>query len=150
MCAARARLLATPRNGTAQIGGDPGGTVASHTLKIGRPRRTPFAMLPILFAALVVADGPTPATPAAEPAAALTEHPGGAPPVDGAITVAVLDLKATAGNEGAARALTTLITNEIGSRKGWRAVSRNEVKALLAHQADQRLVGCEETQCIAD
>ena len=43
------------------------------------------------------------------------------------ITVAVLDLKATAGNEGAARALTTLITNEIGSRKGWREIGRAHV-----------------------
>lgn len=87
-----------------------------------------------------------PAAAAPAPAPTLTEVPGD----DQVLDVAILDLRAGAGVEGAAKALTTLLTNEVGTRKGMRAITRNEVKALLAHQTDQRLLGCEETQCFAD
>ena len=66
------------------------------------------------------------------------------------LTVAVLDLRASPGTEGIARALTTLVTNEIGSRPGWKAISRADLKQILAHQADSRLLGCEEAACTAD
>jgi hypothetical protein len=91
--------------------------------------------------------------PAAAPAVtdvAPASTPASTPPAGGPLTVAVLDLKANDDVAGIARALTTLVTSEVGSRAGFKAVSRNELKALLAHQADQRLLGCNEPQCIAD
>lgn len=97
------------------------------------------------------------------PAVASPQEPGGSasPPsssdssasvgeAPAALTVAVLDLKAAGDVEGVAKALTTLVTSEVGARAGFKAVSRNELKALLAHQADQRLLGCDEPACIAD
>ncbi len=98
---------------------------------------------------------PPPATsepppPAPAPALAPPPAPTTEAVADDVLDVAILDLRAGAGVEGAAKALTTLLTNEVGMRKGMRAISRNEVKALLAHQSDQRLLGCEETQCLAD
>lgn len=91
-----------------------------------------------------------PPAPAPAPAVAPAPAPAMAPDDDELLDVAVLDLRASPGVEGAAKALTTLLTNEVGARKGMRAITRNEVKALLAHQTDQRLLGCEETQCLAD
>lgn len=82
--------------------------------------------------------------------AAATPQDAPAPSSGAALTVAVLDLKASGDVEGIAKALTTLVTSEVGTRAGFKAVSRNELKALLAHQADQRLLGCDEPQCIAD
>ncbi|HEY4221206.1 MAG TPA: PEGA domain-containing protein, partial [Myxococcota bacterium] len=72
------------------------------------------------------------------------------PAGDGTLTVAVLDLKGSKGTEGIARALTTLVNNEIGARPGWKSLSRNELKSLLAHQGDQRFLGCEDPQCVGD
>jgi hypothetical protein len=116
-------------------------------------------MTPLLFAcALVVADAPAASDPTAaaapikESAPAVAEVPLSAAPAtaDGPLTVAVLDLKASGDVAGIAKALTTLVTNEVGQRPGFKAVSRNELKALLAHQSDARLMGCEEPQCLAD
>jgi hypothetical protein len=66
------------------------------------------------------------------------------------LTVAVLDVRAAPGTEGVAKALTTLLTSELGNRAGFRTVSRGELKGLLAHQADQRLLGCDKPDCYAD
>ncbi len=109
---------------------------------------TPPAAAP---AAATPADAPS--TPAAPPQPQQPQQAAPAPAVqlpDDVLTVAVLDLRAGKGTEGIARALTTLVTTEIGARPGWRAVSRNELKTLLAHQADQRLLGCDEAACTAD
>ena len=66
------------------------------------------------------------------------------------LTVAVLDVRAAPGTEGVAKALTTLLTSELGNRPGFRTVSHGELKGLLAHQADQRLLGCDKPDCYAD
>ncbi len=66
------------------------------------------------------------------------------------LQVVVLDVKATEELQGMARALTTLVTNEVGGHRGFRAVSRNEVKAIVAHQAEASLLGCNEPRCAAD
>ena len=66
------------------------------------------------------------------------------------LLVAVLDLKTSAGVEGVGKALSTLVTSEVGQRPGFKAISRNELKALLAHQADARLLGCDQPACLAD
>jgi hypothetical protein len=62
----------------------------------------------------------------------------------------VLDLRAGTGAEAQAQAFTTMLTAEVAGLAGKRAVSRNELRALLSHQADAQLAGCAEVQCMAD
>jgi hypothetical protein len=62
----------------------------------------------------------------------------------------VLDLKAAGGADAQAQALTTMLTAEVAALPGLRAVSRNELRAVLTHQADAQLTGCDEVQCMAD
>ncbi len=65
--------------------------------------------------------------------------------------VAVLDLKPTGeGAVSAAAALTTMLTAEVAAQAGYKAISRNEIKSILSHQADAQLAGCNEPQCAAD
>lgn len=64
--------------------------------------------------------------------------------------VAVLDLKGSEGASAQASALTAMLTAEISAHDGFRAVSRNELQALLTHQATAQLVGCDEPRCAAD
>ena len=65
--------------------------------------------------------------------------------------VAVLDLKPS-GPEAAAAAgaLTTMLAAEAAALNGYRSISRNEIKSILAHQADAQLLGCAEVRCAAD
>ncbi len=42
-----------------------------------------------------------------------------------------------------------MLTAEIAALPGYRAISRNELKALFSHQADTQLAGCDEVQCMA-
>lgn len=65
-------------------------------------------------------------------------------------SVAVLDLKPGGATEGIAKALTTLVTAEVSSTPGFHAISRNDLKALISHQADLALLGCAEVSCAAD
>jgi TolB-like protein len=71
-------------------------------------------------------------------------------PTAGGLSVAVLDLKAEVAEQGIARAMTTLVTSEVGGHAGFRAVSRNELKAIIAHQSEASLLGCAEPRCAAD
>ncbi|MFZ9888791.1 MAG: hypothetical protein ACO3JL_14930, partial [Myxococcota bacterium] len=64
--------------------------------------------------------------------------------------IAVLDLRASDGASGLASALATVITAELNARDDVRAVSRSEIQAILAHKADQALLGCESVKCAAD
>jgi hypothetical protein len=66
------------------------------------------------------------------------------------VVVAVLDLKATGGADAQAQALATMLTAEVAGLSGLRAVSRNELRAIVAHSADAQLTGCAEVQCMAD
>lgn len=108
-----------------------------------------FILISSLFALASHAQEP-PVAPA--PVAPALLEPAAPAPVapEGPLTIAVLDLKAGPGTAGIAKALTTLVTAEVGAHAGYKAVSRNELQSILAHQADQRLLGCEEAQCLAD
>ncbi len=64
--------------------------------------------------------------------------------------VAVLDLKVEGDAKALANALSTVMASEISGRPGYRAVSRNELKSLLAHSADARLLGCDSANCATD
>jgi hypothetical protein len=99
-----------------------------------------------------VADAtPAAATPAEAPAPAPPTVPDApaAPPAARRL-VAVLDLKGGEGAAAQAGALTTMLTAEVSAHDGYRAVSRNELQALLAHQSTAQLVGCDEPRCMAD
>lgn len=87
-------------------------------------------------------EAPTPPAPAVPDAPA-------APPAERRL-VAVLDLKGGEGAAAQAGALTTMLTAEVSANDGYRAVSRNELQALLAHQSTAQLVGCDEPRCMAD
>jgi hypothetical protein len=64
--------------------------------------------------------------------------------------VAITDLKPGTGSERIAETMTTVLTAEIGSHEGLKALSRNELKAIIAHQADAAMLGCESVNCMAD
>jgi hypothetical protein len=64
--------------------------------------------------------------------------------------VAVMELRAGAGAEAMASALATVLTAEVGAQPGYKTISRNELRAILTHQADAQLMGCEEIGCLAD
>lgn len=66
------------------------------------------------------------------------------------LVVAILDLKATGGAEASAAALTTMLTAEVSTLPGFQAISRNELKSILAHQADAQTAGCQEISCMGD
>jgi|GEM_PF-1153973 len=100
---------------------------------------TPAAATP---AAATPTEAPTPATPTVPDAPAA--------PAPERRLVAVLDLKGGEGAAAQAGALTTMLTAEVSAQDGYRAVSRNELQALLAHQSTAQLVGCDEPRCMAD
>jgi hypothetical protein len=95
---------------------------------------------PLPVPAPAPAPAPDPAPPAPAPAIAAVA------PARADKLVAVLDLRGGA----AAHALTTVLTAEVGARDGYDAVSRNELRALLAHQAEASELGCEELGCVAN
>ena len=64
--------------------------------------------------------------------------------------VAVLDLRHESRDEALANALAAVITSEVANREGLRALSRNELSAVLNHQAEQALLGCDSVKCAAD
>jgi hypothetical protein len=102
----------------------------------------PTATEPAAATAAVPVEAPTPAVPSVPDAPA-------APPA-GRRLVAVLDLKGGEGASAQAGALTTMLTAEVSAHDGYRAVSRNELHALIAHQSTAQLVGCDEPRCMAD
>jgi hypothetical protein len=96
--------------------------------------------------------------PTAADAAPSSAPPPPAPPPPPAVpealpapvVVAVLDLKPSPGAEAQASALTTMLTAEVAAQPATRAISRNELRAILSHQAGAQLAGCAEVQCMAD
>jgi hypothetical protein len=64
--------------------------------------------------------------------------------------VAVLDLKHAEESAPVANALAQVITSDVGARDDLKAISRNEIMSILAHQAEASMMGCEELSCMAD
>lgn len=95
---------------------------------------------------------PVPAVVALPAAAATTQAPAAeaapAAPLEREQHVAVLDLKASAGLDALADALTSMAVAELAALDGYRAVSRNELKSVLVHKADAAMLGCETVACI--
>lgn len=96
--------------------------------------------------------------PLAAEGADTSEAPADTPPEAAAATagevarkiVAVLDLKTEGDVQALANALATVMATDISARDGLRAVSRNELKSLLAHNADASLLGCDSANCASD
>jgi hypothetical protein len=108
-------------------------------------------------AAEAPAEGEAPAEETAEPVEAVAEVPEASPAPDVAAAedtklplVAVLDMRHAEGDEPLANALATVITSEIAARRDLRALSRNELQSVVAHQAEQALLGCESAKCASD
>jgi hypothetical protein len=97
----------------------------------------------------IAVDAAATTTETAAPAAPVVPDAPAAPPAERRL-VAVLDLKGGEGAAAQAGALTTMLTAEVSAHDGYRAVSRNELQALLAHQSTAQLVGCDEPRCMAD
>lgn len=143
-------------------------------------KRTLLATLVVIFAApaVLAAKGPVPGASFIHAPASSSAEGSAAPPADepdepnaaeaitpltsvlpidaerpdkqGLPLVAVLDLRAGEGDGPLASALGTVVTAELAARDDVRAVSRNELQALLAHKAEQALLGCESVKCAAD
>ncbi len=77
----------------------------------------------------------------------VVRHDDAAPAVH---SVVVLDFKADGDIASAAKAFTTLINSEVGQHPGYSTISRNELKSIIAHQADAQLTGCDEPRCAGD
>jgi hypothetical protein len=133
---------------------DGGAKLSMPTVESMKLKPQPAAPAPVVAApAIVVPQAPVATTsapaPAPEEVRATTERR--APAAAGEEKLAaVLDLRAGPGSEKIAQALTTVLTAEVGALPDTRAVSRTELKAILAHQADASLLGCESVNCMAD
>ncbi len=64
--------------------------------------------------------------------------------------VAVLDLRSSKDTQASARALSLLVASEVGATPGYRAISRNDLRNLLAHQSDAQMLGCDDVKCLSD
>ncbi len=100
--------------------------------------------------AAVAVDAPAVEAPTPPPPTVTTPPPAADPDGKTGDVVAVLDLKASGGAEASAAALATMLTAEVSALSGWRAVSRNELKSIIAHQADALLMGCSDVTCSGD
>lgn len=112
---------------------------------------TVIVMLEGSRAAAQIADQPLPAAPEVEPATAPGPSPDSrALAVEQPRSVAVLDLRSTEATEAIARALTVVVTSEVAATRGYRVISRNDLRTMLTHQTDGQLLGCTDVRCMAD
>ncbi len=61
--------------------------------------------------------------------------------------VAVLDIKSSESNEDLARALTAVLSAQISMLDGFKAISRNDLHALLSQMETAQLLGCDDVKC---
>lgn len=145
--AAPGALAAPARLATRPLVGDAAPPAAGAATKATAPSATPAA---------TPTPDPTPAA-SAEPVAVEATPPPAievAPPdIPAAPTeerlVAVLDLKAEENARSKANALGTILTAEVSATTGYKAVSKNELASIIAHQANAQLTGCEDPRCMA-
>ncbi len=65
--------------------------------------------------------------------------------------VAVLDLEAVQGvPAGTAKVLTSIVTAKVGASGRFEVLSSTEVAAMLGFEKQKRLLGCAETNCLAE
>lgn len=61
--------------------------------------------------------------------------------------VAVLDLQSTEDNADLARALTAVLSAQISMIDGYKAISRNDLHALLSQMETAQVLGCDDVKC---
>lgn len=145
-------------------------TSGVHTLQVDKPGHAPYRRDVVVVRAettLVSADLDEASTEAQPPAVATIASPTVPAPTPAPAvpvapvtqvattagprkTIAVLDLRAGEATAAAARALTVVVTAEVAATPGYAAVSRNDLRSLLAHQSDGQMLGCEQLSCMAD
>lgn len=68
----------------------------------------------------------------------------------GALKIAVMDLSAKQGISSQVTAsLTDLATNEIARIEKYRVINRDDIQVMLQHLANQQLLRCDDTKCLA-
>lgn len=65
-------------------------------------------------------------------------------------SVAILDLRASEATADVAGALNMIVTAEVAAARGFRAISRNDLRTMLAHQSEVQMMGCTDVSCMAD
>jgi hypothetical protein len=103
-----------------------------------------------VLAFALAADDPKPAEAAPATAPAPTTETTTPADPSSAKVVAILDLKVGGDAAPLANALASVVASGVSSRPGCKAVSRNELKSLLAHQADASMLGCDSMNCLAN
>ena len=63
------------------------------------------------------------------------------------LQVAVLDLQSTEENADLARALTAVLSAQISMIDGHKAISRNDLHALLSQMETAQVLGCDDVKC---
>ena len=61
--------------------------------------------------------------------------------------VAVLDLNSTEENADLARALTAVLSAQVSMIQGYKAISRNDLQALLTQMETAQVLGCDDVKC---
>ena len=63
------------------------------------------------------------------------------------LQVAVLDIKSSEDNAELARALTAVLSAQISMLDGFKAISRNDLNALLTQMETAQVLGCDDVKC---
>jgi hypothetical protein len=66
------------------------------------------------------------------------------------LSVAVMDLKPTGISKDTAQNLTQVLSVEIKKIEGTKVVARDDLVAMLLLEKDKRLLGCDDTSCMAE
>lgn len=104
-----------------------------------------------LFLGLIlVAARPAPVAPVPAPPPVCPEPP--APTSTTATTVRVMlpDLEVTPRFADARGSLTQVVAAEAGRVRGYELLSADEVRAVVAQEANKQLLGCDDTGCLAE
>jgi hypothetical protein len=124
----------------------------------GRPRPAPTAPAPASSSATTTTAVGTPTAPpelqpqapTATPAAPETAAPTAPKRID-KVKVAVLDLTTAGVSLNLAANLTNVVAAEIAGLEIFSVVSRADIRAMLTHEQDRNLLGCDSSSdCMAD
>ncbi|MBN2360100.1 MAG: hypothetical protein JXR83_11660 [Deltaproteobacteria bacterium] len=67
-----------------------------------------------------------------------------------AVRIAVPNMVATGDDVALAKTLTEVLTIEVAKTKGIEAIGMADIEALLSHEQQKTLLGCEDASCIAE
>ncbi len=102
----------------------------------------------LLGLVLIAARPVPPRAPAPAPVACPPLPPP--PPASTSVRVMLPDLEVTARFADARGALTQVVAAEAGRVHGYELLSADEVRAVVAQEANKQLLGCDDTGCLAE